>query len=121
WPRILQTSGDPEMQVFEDPDSTAVSKNALARVTVSSQHVADIASFRALVATETSRAEALPDYHLDTTRSSPTDFHYTATDGSVKLDYAVHFYLHDNYAVEVRCVRPAKDAAAAAWAQRFDR
>ena len=121
WPRILQTQGDPEMQVFQDPDPSATGQNALARVTVTSQHVPDIASFQALIDEESSRAQSLPSYQLDKQHSTSTRFHYTATDGSVAQTYVVHYYLHDGYAIQVRCVRPSQTQAGASWVQSFDK
>lgn len=121
WPRILQTHGDPEMQVFQVPDSSNTSHNALARVTVTSQRVSDIASFQALIDEESSRAQSLPSYQLDKQRSNATRFYYTATDGSVALTYVVHYYLHNGYAVQVRCVRPSQTQAGASWVQTFDK
>lgn len=121
WPRIMSTQGDPEMQVFQYPDPSSTSQNALARVTVTSQHVPDIASFQALIDEESSRAQSLSDYHLDKQLSTSTRFHYTATDGSVTQTYVVHYYLHDGYAIQVRCVRPTWSQAGAAWIKAFDK
>ncbi|HET7301420.1 MAG TPA: hypothetical protein VFJ01_12310 [Oleiagrimonas sp.] len=121
WPRIMSAQGDPEMQVFQDPDPSATSQNALARVTVTSQQVSGITSFQALIDEESSRAQGLPDYHLDKRLSTSTRFHYTATDGSVAQTYVVHYYLHDGYAIQVRCVRPTRSQAGAAWMKAFDK
>lgn len=121
WSRILQSPGDPEMQVFQDPDPMARSKDALARVSVISQSVPDIISFRALVEQENNRARSLPHYQLDKQRSSATHFYYTATDGSVEQTYEVHYSLHDGYAVEVRCVRPTRTGAGTDWIRDFDK
>lgn len=121
WSRILQSPGDPEMQVFQDPDPMARSKDALARVSVISQSVPDIISFQALVNEENNRARSLPHYQLDKQRSSATHFYYTATDGSVEQTYEVHYSLLNGYAVEVRCVRPARTETGTGWISNFDK
>jgi hypothetical protein len=107
------------MQVFQVPDASATGQNALARITVSSQRVSDVAAFKALIKEENKRAQDLPNYQLDTSDSTSTRLHYTATDGSIAQDYRVHYYLHNGYALEVECVRPAHTDAGSKWVSTF--
>lgn len=120
WPRIMQSPGDPETLVFQAPDSSSTGQESLARVTVTSQHIADIASFEGFVAEATNHDKALPDFHLDTSRSTSTKLYYTATQGSIVQTYVEHFYLHRGYAIQVRCVRPTTSAAGSQWTTHFD-
>lgn len=121
WPRIMQTSGDPETMVFQVPDSSPSRHESLARVSVTSKQVHDITSFQHFVAQDTSHAQALPDFQLDKQRSTPTTFYYTATEGGVEQTYIAHYYFHDGYAIQVRCVRPTRSQAGSDWTQTFDR
>ncbi len=120
WPRIMQTQGDPETLVFQVPDPSPTRRNALARVSVTSQHVQDIVSFGALVAEDTNHAHALPHFQLDKQRSSTTTLHYTALEGKVQQTYVEHYYFRDGYAIQIRCVRPTHSQAGAAWTAAFD-
>src|SRR5699024_5571147 len=65
WPRIMKSLGDPEMQVFRVPDASATGQQALARITVSSRRVHNLAEFQATINNETTSAQSLPHYKLD--------------------------------------------------------
>ncbi|HEX7341600.1 MAG TPA: hypothetical protein VF269_04910 [Rhodanobacteraceae bacterium] len=121
WPRILQSKGDPETMVFQVPDPSPDSRNALARISVTTEQVHDIISFERFVQENSARAHVLPDYQADKLHSTSTTLRYTADDGSVQQTYVEHYSLHHGYAVVVRCVRPSHSQAGAAWAATFDR
>lgn len=121
WPRIMQSQGNPETMVFQAPDPAPADRNALARVTVTSQRVRDIASFQRFVNENTNHAKALPHFKADKRRSTSTNFYYTANEGTVRQTYVEHYVFRDGYAVMVRCVRPSHSQAGATWTSAFDK
>lgn len=120
WSRIMQTRGDPETVVYQVPDTSPTGKTVLARVSVTSKQVRDITDFQAFVASDAAHAQVLPDFQLDKDRSSPTTFHYTASEGGIEQTYVTHNYFHDGHAVQIRCVRPSHSEAGAEWTRHFD-
>lgn len=120
WPRIMQTDGDPETMVFQVPDDSPSRRESLARVSITSARVSDVTSFQAFVAEDTAHAQALPGFTLDKQRSTPTAFYYTASEGGVAQAYTAHYYFHNGYAIQVRCVRPAQSQAGDDWTRTFD-
>jgi len=120
WPRIMQTRGDPETMVFQVPDTSPSRQESLARVSVTSKQVRDLTAFQAFVAEDTAHAQALPGFQLDKQRSTPTAYYYTATEGSAEQTFTAHYYFHDGYAVQVRCVRPSHSQAGNEWTRAFD-
>lgn len=121
WPRIMQSMGDPETMVFQAPDPAPSAENPLARVTVVSQRVRNLAAFRQFVDENTNHAHALPGFKADKQRSTPTHAYYTANEGKVRQAYVEHYAFHDGYAIMVRCVRPSHSQAGVAWTQNFDK
>lgn len=121
WPRIMQSMGDPESMVFQVPDPSPSAQDTLARVTVTSERVADIAAFERVVARDTNHAHTLPDFKADATHSSSNALFYTAREGHVLQSYAEHYIFRNGFAIQVRCVRPAHGQAGPAWTAAFDR
>lgn len=121
WPRIMQSHGNPESMVFQVPDPAPADHNALARITVTSQRVRDIASFQQFVATNINHARALPQFNADKRRSGNTDLYYTANEGRMQQTYTEHYVFRDGYAIMVRCVRPSRSSAGATWTSAFDK
>jgi hypothetical protein len=121
WRRIMQTQGDPEMMAFQVPDPSPTAQSTLARVTVSSTHVADIAGFQHYVATAMAKARTLPGYHPDQAKSGPTWSTYAAQESGEAQAYVERYYFHNGVAVQLRCVRPAASQAGAAWSAAFDK
>lgn len=121
WRRIMQTQGDPEVMAFQVPDPSPTAQNTLARVTVSSTHVADIGDFQQYVSTATAKARTLPGYRLDAAHSGATWSSYAAQESGEAQTYFERYYFHNGVAVQLRCVRPAASQAGAAWTAAFDK
>jgi hypothetical protein len=120
WLRIMQAQGDPEIMAFQVPDPSPTARDTLARVTVSSQNVADIAGFKNVVALGMDKARTLPGYQPDAAHSGPTWIAYTAQESGEAQTYVERYYLIDGHAVQLRCVRPTASQAGAAWTAAFD-
>ncbi|HEX7339266.1 MAG TPA: hypothetical protein VF271_04950 [Rhodanobacteraceae bacterium] len=121
WSRIVYAPGDPESMVFQVPDPSPTQTDTLARVTITSEKVRDLISFRQFVGENSRHAQALPGFHATGSDSTPTVLHYTAQEGTAMQTYNEHYYFRDGYAVMVRCVRPAHSQAGAAWTAAFDK
>jgi hypothetical protein len=121
WVGIMQTTGDPEVQVFQVPDHSASGNTALARVSVTVKQVVDIGDFQQYVATATTRAHSLTGYALATASGAPNDFAYTAQESGERLSYRERYWFDRGHAVQLRCARPATGAAGASWASAFDK
>lgn len=121
WPRIMQSSGDPETMVFQAPDPAPGDQNALARITVTSQRVRNLVAFQQFVSEKTNHAHALSGFKADKQRSTPTNAYYTANEGAVQQTYVEHYAFHNGFAIMVRCVRPSHSQAGRAWMTRFDK
>lgn len=119
WSRIMQSQGDPETMVFQVPDPA--DKNALARVTVTSQHVPNLVAFQQFVVRNSHHAHSLPHFKADPQRSTSRIHYYTADEGSVPQSYVEYYSFHRGYAVMVRCIRPTHGHAGAAWTTAFDK
>lgn len=119
WSRILRTQGNPETMVFQVPGDTDLTRDALARVSVTTEKVANVTDFQKVVAQDTAHAQELPHFDMDSDQSSATDFYYTAEEGDVAQTYVEHYYLLQGYAVQVRCIRPTNSASA--WTATFEK
>ncbi|HET7358870.1 MAG TPA: hypothetical protein VFJ04_01885 [Rhodanobacteraceae bacterium] len=120
WLRIMQAQGDPEIMAFQVPDPSPTARDTLARVTVSSQRVADIAGFKNVVALGMDKARTLPGYRRDAAHSGSTWLAYTAEESGVSQTYVEHYYFTEGHAVQLRCVRPTASQAGAEWTAAFD-
>ena len=120
WQPILETQGDPEVRVFQVPDPSPTAGNALARVTVTVKQVANLAEFQAFVTGALHKAQSLDGYRAGT-NPAPNDYAYEAREYGVAFQYRERYWLKDNHAIQLRCVRPQQSQAGAAWAAAFDR
>ncbi|TCV97173.1 hypothetical protein EC912_101168 [Luteibacter rhizovicinus] len=116
WLSIMQTDGDPEVQVFQVPDPSTAT-NALARVTVTVKQVASVAAFKQYIDGFTIRAKGMTGYAA-TPSTAANEYIYTAQESGVKLNYRERYWFVGDRAIQLRCVRPT---GAAAWNAAFDR
>ena len=124
WLGIMQTQGDPEVQVFQVPDPSPTANTTLARVTVTVKLVADINGYKQYVASANAKALGLPGYrptHGQDKGSSPNDYFYFATEAGQTISYVEHYWYRDGHAIQLRCLRPAVSQAGAAWMAAFDK
>jgi hypothetical protein len=121
WLAIMQTQGDPEVQVFQVPDPSPAGSTTLARVTVTVKQVADMAGYQAYFSQATAKAHALTGFVAATPpkgAANANDLVYTAQESGQRLAYRERYWFAPGMAIQLRCVRPA--AAAAAWTTAFD-
>lgn len=121
WLAIMQTDGDPEARVFQVPDSSPTGKVSLARVTVTVKSEPDINGFQQYMADATAKALALPGYKAAAVPPAPNSIVYTAQENGVKFHYVEHYWMKDNKAIQLRCVRPEETMAGTAWKSAFDK
>jgi hypothetical protein len=121
WVDILDTQGDPEVHVFQVPDTSPTGKVSLSRVTVTVKQVADISGFQQYVATTSAKALVLPGYKAAATAPKPNTFFYTAKENGVQYTYSERYWFKNGIAVELRCLRPSQSDAGAAWKAAFEK
>lgn len=124
WVGIMETQGDPEVRVFQVRDPSPTANNSLARVTVTVKQVADLDDFQLYVNNATSKAKSLSGYkaiNSVTNTRGPSTFEYTAQENGVQFAYLERYWMKDNHAVQLRCVRPAQSQAGAGWRAEFDK
>lgn len=121
WLPIMQTQGDPEAQVFQVPDPSPTGKTSLARVTVTVKQVPDISSFHQFMAEGTAKGLALPGYKESPVPPEPNSNIYTAQENGTEFNYTEHYWFKLGYAIQLRCMRPSKSLAGAAWQAAFDK
>jgi hypothetical protein len=124
WVGIMETQGDPEVRVFQVRDPSPTANNSLARVTVTVKQVADLGDFQLYVDTATGKAKSLSGYkaiNSVTNTRGPSTFEYTAQENGVQFAYLERYWMKDNHAVQLRCVRPAQSQAGAGWRAEFDK
>lgn len=121
WLGIMETQGDPEVRVFQVPDPSPTGKNSLARVTVTVKQVADISAFQQYMGDATAKAMALPGYKATAVPSGPNSNVYTAQENGEQGSYTERYWMKDDHAIQLRCVRPARSQAGAAWRDAFDK
>ena len=124
WVGIMETQGDPEVRVFQVPDPSPTASNSLARVTVTVKQVVDASDFQAYVNSATGKAKTLSGYksiNSVTNTRGPSTFEYTAQENGVQFAYLERYWMKDNHAVQLRCVRPAQSQAGAGWRSEFDK
>jgi hypothetical protein len=120
WVGIMETQGDPEVRVFQVPDPSPTANSSLARVTVTVKQVADANGFQQYVSGAMSKAKGLTGYQAGTNQS-PDNFAYTAQENGAQFTYSERYWLKDNHAIQLRCVRPSQSQAGAAWKAAFDK
>ncbi|WP_201315558.1 hypothetical protein [Dyella sp. EPa41] len=120
WVGIMETQGDPEVRVFQVPDSSPTGSNSLARVTVTVKQVSDVAAFQQYVSGAMSKAKSLTGYQAATGQGAD-NFAYTAQENGAPYSYSERYWFKDNHAIQLRCVRPTQSQAGAQWKTAFDK
>ena len=116
WSPLMEKhDGDPQFLALQVPGGAADS--TLARITVTTQHVADAQGYQQFLDDEVAKARRLPGYTGGAAGSVPKR-RYTALENKQKNDYAEYYAYRDGLGIQVRCVRPA--VAPAAWTATFD-
>jgi hypothetical protein len=121
WVSIMETQGDPEVRVFQVPDPSPTAASSLARVTVTVKQVGDLAAFERYVASATQRAKSLTGYQAAGNPYGPNSYAYTASENGAPYRYSERYWFANNHAIQLRCARPARSEAGAAWAAGFDK
>ena len=121
WVDILDTQGDPEVHVFQVPDTSATGKVSLSRVTVTVKQVGDISGFQQYVSTSSAKALALPGYKAAAVPPRSNTFVYTAQESGAQYSYSERYWLKDGNAIQLRCLRPSESAAGPAWKAAFEK
>jgi len=117
WMGIMETEGDPEVRVFQVPDPSP--NGNLARVTVTVKQVDNTGDFQQYVASAMSKAKALTGYQEGS--GTADSFVYTAQENGAQYSYSERYWLKNNHAIQLRCVRPSQNAAGTAWRAAFDK
>jgi hypothetical protein len=117
WLAIMQTQGDPEVQVFQVPDPSPAGSQTLARVTVTVKQVPDLVGFQQYVSQASAKGKALTGYAA-ARGESPADVSYTAQESGARLAYHERYWFASGMAIQLRCVRPATGEAR--WTSAFD-
>jgi hypothetical protein len=121
WLAIMQTQGDPEVRVFQVPDTSPTGKTSLARVTITVKQVADTNAFQQYIGDATAQAMALPGYRIAHVQPEPNSNLYAALENGVEFTYVERYWMKNGHAVQLRCVRPTQSLAGAAWKAEFDK
>lgn len=121
WLDIMDTQGDPEARVFQVPDPSPTAQNSLARVTVVVKQTPAFNAFQQFVSEGTSKAMALPGYKATARDDATNSYAYTAQEAGTQINYSERYWFKGNHAIQLRCVRPLKSQAGAAWAAAFDK
>lgn len=120
WLGIMETQGDPEVRVFQVPDSSPTGSTALARVTVTVKQVADVGEFQQYMSSASIKAKGLTGYQAGASLGS-NGFAYSAQENGAQFAYVERYWFKDGRAIQLRCVRPAQSQAGAAWKAAFDK
>ena len=116
WTPLMEKhDGDPQFLALQVPGAGA--NEALARITVTTQHIADAQEYRKFVDDQVAKARRLPGYSGGPSGGVPMR-RYTALENKLKNDYIEYYEYRNGLGIQVRCVRPA--TAPAAWASTFD-
>ncbi|MEI7038246.1 hypothetical protein [Fulvimonas yonginensis] len=121
WVPIMETQGDPEVRVFQVPDPSPTASRSLARVSVTVKQVDDLAAFERYVAGATQKAKTLAAYQPAGQPDGPNSYAYTAQESGSPYRYSERYWFRNNRAIQLRCVRPDRSEAGAAWASAFDK
>lgn len=123
WQPIMQTMGDPEVQVFRVPDPSPTGSNALARISVTVKKVGDIDAFEKFVGAAAGKAARLADYRASSSSRNSRGMdsaNYTARENGVPFAYSEGYWFEHGKAIQLRCVRPLQSQAGTGWQTRFD-
>jgi len=122
WVDIMQTQGDPETHVFQVPDPSPTADTSLARVTVTVKKVADLSGFNAYRNNADAKAQRLTGYQPGARPADDVNGNaYTARENGAQFDYLEYYWFKGSLAIQLRCVRPARTQAGAAWTTAFDK
>ncbi len=121
WMDIMDTQGDPEVRVFQVPDSSPTGKSSLARVTVTVRQAPDINSFQQYQSDATAKAMELPGYKAAAMPPQANSNFYTALENGAPFNYVEHYWLKNGHAIQLRCVRPIESQAGPGWKAAFDK
>lgn len=117
WPTLMEKLDGQRQFValqVKDPGNT----NALARITVTTEHVDGVAGFQKFLNDGTARARKLPGYAAARSSGNNSSLRYTAMENHMKNAYAETYAFRSNTAIQIRCIRPAD--APADWNATFD-
>ena len=117
WPMLMEKL-DGSRQFVALQVKNSGDANALARITVTTEHVDGVQGFQQFLAESTKRAHKLPGYAAQNAQGSTSSLHYTATENHEKNAYSEVYAYRSNLAIQVRCIRPV--SAAADWIATFD-
>lgn len=120
WLGIMETQGDPELRVFQVPDTSPTGSTALARVTITVKQVPDVSAFQQYVNAATAKAKGLAGYQAGSS-PAPNASTYTAQENGTQFAYVERYWFREGHAIQLRCVRPAQSQAGAAWKAAFDK
>ena len=116
WTPLMEKhDGDPQFMALQVPGAGADA--LLARITVTTRHVADAQAYQQFLDEEVAKARRLPGYTGGAGGNLPMR-RYTALENKQKHDYVEYYAYRNGLGIQVRCIRPA--SAAAAWASTFD-
>jgi hypothetical protein len=121
WVTIMETQGNPEIRVFQVPDPSPTGGSSLARVTVTVTQVADLAAFEQYVGRATAKAKSLTGYQAAGHPDGPNSYAYSARESGAAYQYSERYWFENNHAIQLRCARPARSQAGAAWSADFDK
>jgi hypothetical protein len=121
WLDIMDTQGDPEVRVFQVPDSSATGKLNLARITVTVKQAPDINSYQQYKGDATAKAMELPGYKASPVPPQPNSNFYTAQENGTPFHYVEHYWLKHGQVIQLRCVRPVQTESGDAWKAAFDK
>lgn len=117
WTPLMEKhDGDPQFLALQVPGTGA--DGTLARITVTTQHVADAAGYGQFMDDQIGKSRRLPGYSGSGVADNSQVHRYVALENGQKNTYAEFYDYRDGLALQVRCIRPA--AAEAAWAATFD-
>jgi len=121
WVAIMETQGEPEMRVFQVPDPSPTARDNLSYVSVEVEQVGDLAAFDQYVGVATRKAKALTGYRAIGNPDGPNSYAYTALEHGASYRYNDRYWFKNNHAIHLRCARPERSEAGAAWAASFDK
>jgi len=121
WVAIMETQGNPEVRVFQVPDPSPTGSSSLARVSVTVTQVGDLPAFEQYVGHATAKAKSLSGYQAAGNPDGPNSYAYTAQEGGAAYHYNERYWFQNNHAIQLRCARPARSQAGAAWTAQFDK
>jgi hypothetical protein len=121
WVAIMETQGEPEMRVFQVPDPSPTARDNLAYVSVEVEQVGDLAAFDRYVGAANLKAKALTGYRAVGNPDGPNSYAYAAQEHGAAYRYNDRYWFKNNQAIRLRCARPERSEAGAAWAASFDK